>query len=314
MNVRRMLGTAAAGVGLLAASNRLVASRVEPLDSPLPGRQRRLRWRGMDVSYTEAGDPDAPDLVLLHGVNAAGTSGEFRNVFEDLSREYHVVAPDLPGFGLSDRPPLQYRPELYEAFVADFLARYEDPAVVASSLTAAYVTDAVATRGAGVSRLVLVCPTTTGGPEPNRALQALIRAPVVGQTLFGLLTSKPGIRYFNADHGYYDTSTLTEEWVDYEWQTAHQPNARFPAAAFISGHLNSDLDLGQTLAEVDVPVTLVWGREAEVTPLSDGRDVAEAADARLVVFDDAKLLPHVEYPQRFNDTLRDELRRRVSST
>ncbi len=312
MNFRRMLGAAAAGVGLLAASNRLLASRVEPLDSPLPGRQRRLRWRGMDVSYTEAGDPDAPDLVLFHGVNAAGTSGEFRNVFEDLAREYHVVAPDLPGFGLSDRPPLQYRPELYEAFVADFVDRFEDPAVVASSLTAAYVTAAVAS-GADVSRLVLICPTTTGGPEPNRALQALVRAPVVGQSLFGLLTSKPGIRYFNADHGYYDTSTLTEEWVDYEWQTAHQPNARFPAAAFVSGHLNSDLDLGQTLAGVDVPVTLVWGREAEVTPLSDGRDVADAADARLVVFDDAKLLPHVEYPRRFNDTLRDELRRRVPS-
>jgi pimeloyl-ACP methyl ester carboxylesterase len=135
----------------------------------------------------------------------------------------------------------------------------------------------------------------------------LLRAPVVGTALFNLLTSKPSIRYFNADHGYYDMASVTEEWMAYEWQTAHQPNARFAPASFVAGFLNAEVDLGATLAEVDVPVTFVWGREAEITPLSDGRDLAEAADARLVVIDDAKLLPHVEHPAAFLDVVREAL-------
>jgi hypothetical protein len=54
-------------------------------------------------------------------------------------------------------------------------------------------------------------------------------------------------------------------------------------------------------------VTLVWGREAEITPLREGRDLAEATDSRLLVFDYAKLLPHSEYPEEFVDFLREEL-------
>jgi pimeloyl-ACP methyl ester carboxylesterase len=46
-----------------------------------------------------------------------------------------------------------------------------------------------------------------------------------------------------------------------------------------------------------------------VTPLSDGRELAATADARLVVFDDTKLLPHVEFPARFVDVVREELSR-----
>ncbi|SDM12447.1 Pimeloyl-ACP methyl ester carboxylesterase [Halogranum gelatinilyticum] len=305
MNLRRAAGLALAGVGATALANRALHGRAGELEAPLAGEQRTYRWRGMDVAYTEAGDPDDPDLVLLHGINAAGSSGEFREVFSALADEYHVVAPDLPGFGLSDRPPLRYSAALYEDFVADFLGEFDSPRVLASSLTSAYVV-AVANR-LDLSRLVLVCPTARGGPDPNQAVRELVRAPVVGDLLFNAITSKPSIRYFNADHGYYDMDSVTDDWMDYEWRTAHQPNARFAPASFISGYLNSEIDLGETLAALDVPVTLVWGREADITPLSDGRKLADEADARLVVFDDAKLLPHVEHPGAFLDTVREEL-------
>ncbi len=308
MRIRRPLGVAAAGLGLTAVANRLLRSRAGELEPPLTGDQRTYRWRGMDVAYTEAGDPDDPDLVLVHGVNAAGSSGEFRHVFGALAEDYHVVAPDLPGFGRSDRPSLTYSAALYEDFCADFLAEFEDPAVVASSLSAAYVAEAAADGdGVDVSRLVCICPTVRGGPEPKQWLRELLRAPVVGTALFNALASKPAIRYFNADHGYYDPANASEEWMDYEWRTAHQPNARFAPASFISGYLNSDADLGATLASLGVPVTFVWGREADVTPLKEGRELAEAADARLVVFDDAKLLPHVEFPESFVETVRAAL-------
>ncbi|MFB6131320.1 MAG: alpha/beta fold hydrolase [Salinigranum sp.] len=310
MTLRRVLGAAAAGIGILTASNRVLATRAGELQPPLSGDRRTLRWRGMDVSYVEDGDPDDPDLLLLHGMSAAGSAGSYREVFSELARDYHVVAPDFPGFGLSDRPPLSYSAALYEDFVADFIAEFDAPSVVASGLTGAYVATALREdTGAAVSGLVLVCPTTTAGPDRIGALRDLLRLPLVGTALFNLLVSKPGIRYFNADHGYYDVSKLTDEWVDYEWRSAHQPNARFAPASLISGFLNSEEDLGAALAELDVPTTLVWGREADVTPLSDGRAIADEADARLIVLDDTKLQPYVEFPEEFVETVRSELSR-----
>lgn len=223
------------------------------------------------------------------------------------------VRPDLPGFGRSDRPPLRYSAALYEDFVRDFLADFDEPAVVASSLSAAYAAAAVdeagsTADGVEVRGFVGVCPTTVAGPSPPKSwLRELIRAPLVGDALFNVIASKPSIRYFNADHGYDDPTNPSDEWTDYEWRTAHVENARFAPASFVSGYLNSDLDLAAALASMDAAPTIVWGREADVSPLSDGRDLADASGARLVVFDRAKLLPHVEHPERFVETVEESL-------
>ncbi|WP_277553629.1 alpha/beta fold hydrolase [Halobaculum limi] len=289
---------AALGAGLTVAATRALRTKAGELEPPLEGVQGTFRWRGMDIAYTEAGDEDAQTLVLLHGINAAGSAGEWREVFAGLSKQYHVVAPDLPGFGRSDRPPLRYSAALYEDFVRDFLGELESPHVVASSLTSAYVVGVASDLDLG--ELTLVCPTAVAGPEPPKtALRELVRAPVVGDAVFGLLTSKPSIDYFNADHGYWDPAKAGEDWPDYEWRTTHQAGARFAPASFISGYLNSDVDLGSALAALDVPTTIVWGREADLPALSEGRDLADAAGCELVVFDDAMLLPHVEFGEQF---------------
>ncbi len=312
MKLRNLAGSALLGVGALAALNTGLRYEGE-LESPLDGDDGVFRWRGMDVAYTEAGDPEDTDLVLLHGINAAGSSGEWRAVFDDLAADYHVVAPDFPGYGRSDRPPLRYSAALYEDFVRDFLLEFEEPAVVASSLSAAYAARAATDDGSTTDRVTLsgfvgVCPTAVAGPSPPKSwLRELVRSPLVGDALFNLITSKPSIRYFNADHGYDDPTNPDEEWVDYEWRTTHVENAKFAPASFISGYLNSDLDLAAALADLDVPPTIVWGREAEVSPLVDGRELADASDARLVVFDRAKLLPHVEHPDRFVETVAETL-------
>ncbi|GAB6878911.1 alpha/beta fold hydrolase [Halorubrum gandharaense] len=307
MKLRNLAGAALVGVGAVAGANRGLRYE-EELEPAIAGDQETFRWRGMDVHYTEGGDPDDPDLVLLHGINAAGSSGEWREVFGDLTADYHVIAPDLPGYGLSDRPPLRYSAALYEDFVADFLEAFDAPAVVASSLSAAYAAHAATDADVEISGFVGVCPTTVAGPSPPKAwLRELLRSPLIGTALFNLLTSKPSIRYFNADHGYYDVENVSDEWVEYEWQTTHVRNARYAPASFIGGYLNSDLDLAAALDDLDVPPTIVWGREADVSPLSDGRELADAADARLVVLDRARLLPHVEFPNRFLEVVRESL-------
>ncbi len=56
----------------------------------------------LTVFYREAGSPDAPVVVLLHGFPSS--SHMFRNLIPALADRYRVIAPDLPGFGLSDMP------------------------------------------------------------------------------------------------------------------------------------------------------------------------------------------------------------------
>ena len=58
---------------------------------------------GLTVFYREAGASDAPTLVLLHGFPSA--SHMFRELIPLLADRFHLVAPDLPGFGKSDMPP-----------------------------------------------------------------------------------------------------------------------------------------------------------------------------------------------------------------
>src|ERR1700758_365790 len=58
---------------------------------------------GFLVFYREAGAADAPTLLLLHGYPSA--SHQFRELIPLLADRFHIVAPDLPGFGKSDMPP-----------------------------------------------------------------------------------------------------------------------------------------------------------------------------------------------------------------
>jgi pimeloyl-ACP methyl ester carboxylesterase len=58
---------------------------------------------GLTVFYREAGPAGAPTLVLLHGFPSA--SHQFRDLIPLLADRFHLIAPDLPGFGNSDMPP-----------------------------------------------------------------------------------------------------------------------------------------------------------------------------------------------------------------
>ena len=68
-----------------------------------PIRYRTADVDGFKIFYREARPADAPKLLLLHGFPSAGHM--FRDLIPLLAGRFHVVAPDLPGFGQSDMPP-----------------------------------------------------------------------------------------------------------------------------------------------------------------------------------------------------------------
>jgi pimeloyl-ACP methyl ester carboxylesterase len=79
----------------------------------------RVEVDGVGIFYREAGPADAPTIVLLHGFPSS--SREFNTLIPLLATKYHLIAPDYPGFGLSDAPP----PAAY-AYTFDHLAQTID--------------------------------------------------------------------------------------------------------------------------------------------------------------------------------------------
>lgn len=83
---------------------------------------RTANVAGVHIFYREAGERGAPTIVLLHGFPSS--SHMYRNLIPALAERFHVVAPDLPGFGLSDMPSPQdfdYSFASFSKIIASFL-------------------------------------------------------------------------------------------------------------------------------------------------------------------------------------------------
>ncbi|MFK3981483.1 alpha/beta fold hydrolase [Micromonospora sp. NPDC050397] len=79
----------------------------------MPVHHRTATVDGFDVFYREAGRPDAPTLVLLHGFPSSSYS--FRNLIPALADRYHLVAPDHLGYGYSAMPEMDKFPYTFDA-------------------------------------------------------------------------------------------------------------------------------------------------------------------------------------------------------
>jgi pimeloyl-ACP methyl ester carboxylesterase len=311
----RTLGLGVAGsVGGLAALNR----RLEKVGEPAQlagGEERRYYWRGWRLAYRVAGEPQAPPVLLVHGVYAGASSYEFRKNYLELAEDFRVYALDLLGCGLSERPRRRYGPEDVAAQVEDF-AREEigvQTHLISSSLSAALVVPAAVRSPRLFKKLVLICPTGLGGSldQPSgrlgETIYNLFRTPILGDSLYHAIVSRRGIHYYLGSMAYHDPKFITEDLVEDYYRTSHQPGAKYFPAAFVSGKLNFGLE--DLWSRVPHKSFIAWGQEARTTPVSQAQQFTRKNPrTELKVFRDAALLPHDERAGTFNEETKKFLR------
>lgn len=104
---RTMMKLALTGTGAALAGpalGRAPKGSASPADfDHLTVRHQTIKVDGLDIFYREAGRPEAPAVLLLHGFPTS--SHMFRHLIPALAGRYRVVAPDYPGFGFSSFPP-----------------------------------------------------------------------------------------------------------------------------------------------------------------------------------------------------------------
>ncbi|ACC75492.1 alpha/beta hydrolase [Paraburkholderia phymatum] len=103
---------------------------------------RRADVDGFNVFYREAGRADAPKLLLLHGFPSS--SHMFRDLIPLLADRFHIVAPDLPGFGQSDMPEREHFAYTFDN-LANVIDRFTE--VIGLDRFAVYVFDYGAPTG-----------------------------------------------------------------------------------------------------------------------------------------------------------------------
>lgn len=91
------------GLTNFAAAQQPVAVRPNAQSDEVRVLYKSAKVGALDIFYREAGSKDAPTVLLLHGFPTS--SQMFRNLIPALADQYHVVAPDYPGYGHSSMPP-----------------------------------------------------------------------------------------------------------------------------------------------------------------------------------------------------------------
>src|SRR6266568_3083396 len=229
---------------------------------------------GLKLHYHESGTGDA--VVLLHGggPGASAWSNFGRNI-PVFGKEFHVIAPDQPGFGRSDKPTdhPQYFTHSADALLGllDHLG-IERTHLIGNSLGGGTAVRFALRHPDRAGRLVLMAPGGLGlnvfAPDPTEGVTRLAS--------FGANPSKDRMAAFLRTL-VYDRSLVTDELVEQRYAAASTPESRRAMAALgASFSRPDDYEDGMLWREAHrlrQRVLLVWGREDRVNPL-DGALVA----------------------------------------
>ncbi len=243
---------------------------------------------GNMVHYWEAGNPEYPAVILVHG-GIGDAKASWSEVIPDLSDEYHILAPDLPGFGGSS--PLSSNIGIRDltSWLADFMSvkDLEEVVMVGNSF------GALLTRAFGTfhpehcAGIVLM----NGGVVPDVPAigKLLFRMPVVGSLLLKIASSTANGKG-SLNRMVHQKAVLTDEFV---------ASAKANAGGFARL-------MGMTVSQPlpnnmipTVPTLILWGTE-DTVPVSTGRKLqARIPEAQLNEIADCGHMPQLEAPDVF---------------
>lgn len=262
---------------------------------------RDVSIRGVRVRFLEAGF--GPPVILLHGYLASHTSWD--SAFAQLSARFRVIAPDLPGFGASEKPPpsrYAYTAAAFAESMVDLIAALEvnRAAVVGQRMGATVALSMAVTYPDVVERLVLVSPDLYPR-RPSRWERAAL-APVLGSVLFKQVAGmRLFLRYFDPwTEPKLPVSARMLDWLD----EFSGPAAREAAHATMRSMPETRLLLAR-LPRASVPALVCGGGRDDRLRLAHVRRLArELPSGRLEVFDTGSA-PEEDCP--------DDFARRVTS-
>jgi 2-hydroxy-6-oxonona-2,4-dienedioate hydrolase len=247
-----------------------------------------LKIDGLQVRYLDT--KDGRPALFLHGLG--GSIESWSNNIKGLSKDLRVIALDLPGFGFSDKPEIDYTIKFYVQFVAKFLAKLQlgKASIVGSSLGGHVAAEVAISHPGLVDKLVLISPPgalprSFKGTPALRRYSKVLQAESVAQVKQALFTV--------------DNKPVDDTYAKLVYQKISMPGAKEAFLSALKGSAQAPR-LGSRLNRIKAPAMLLWGKEDNMIPVRFVEPFVKMKNCRVVLLENCGHRPHAEKPQLFN--------------
>jgi len=274
----------------------------ETQDLPRPEIGGSVVAAGITTNYLHDGDPDAPPVLLLHGSGPGVTAyANWRLTIPTLATRLRVVAPDLVGFGFTERPPgVEYSLDLWVDQVLGVMdgLGIERASVVGNSFGGGLALRLAARHPDRVDRLVLM--GSVGVPFP------------ITDGLDRVWGYEPSIERMKELIGLfaYSRELVTDELAEVRYRASIQPgfqesfSAMFPAPR--QRWVDSMVTPAEEIAALPHRTLVVHGREDRIIPVDNALALLRLVpDAQLHVFGRCGHWTQIEHAEEFNRLVLD---------
>lgn len=281
-------------------------------------KARRVSVDGVGVTCYCTGSGH-PVIVLLHGAGVDSALLSWAEVMPLLAREYRVIAPDLPGYGTSDRIEGEYSLAFYTDIVRGVIAAFRAaPAVlVGLSLGGGICLNMALEHPDQVRALVPVDAWGLFDRLPWHRLMYWYTRSRLNENLYAWAGRYPAfIRWALAWGLFGDRARVTDDLVATVQRLMLEPGAGWPFVSFQRSEVTPTgvrTDLFGRLEQIRVPTLLVHGSRDPAVPLQAAVAASRRIpDCELYVMEGCKHWPQKERPAEFARAVLDFLGRRLS--
>jgi len=243
---------------------------------------------GNKIRYFESGS-SKKTLVLVHGLGASFERWQY--VLPLFATHFHVVAPDLVGFGYSDKPLVDYTTDFFSNFLETFLTSLgiKHASIIGSSLGGQIAAEYTSSHSEFVEKLILISPSGIM-KQSTPALDAYIMAALYpnkksAKNAFEIMDGSGKQIPMDIINGFVTRMKL--------------PNAKFAFMSTLLGLKNSDL-ITKKLEKISSPTLIIWGSDDPVIPITFADDFVSSIDnCELYQMSKCGHTPYVQEPELF---------------